>query len=88
MAEIVAFRKGDAVPVPGQPNPDVVEALEAMLEQARSGEIHGLRMIVLHTNGTASGVARGLLNYSMVGMVHSMSVDMVAELNAADAKNP
>lgn len=39
MSKVVAFR--DTV-LAGDPNPDIVETLERLLEQARSGELRGI----------------------------------------------
>lgn len=43
---VVAFK--GSIP-PGQPNPDMVETLEGLLEQAKSGELRGIAYATIRT---------------------------------------
>ncbi|RJQ38262.1 MAG: hypothetical protein C4555_05205 [Dehalococcoidia bacterium] len=47
---IIAFPSD--LPVPGEPDPEIVEVLEEYLEMAKRGEITGFAAAIISTNGT------------------------------------
>jgi hypothetical protein len=65
---------------PGEPNPHVVSALEALLERARSGDMQGIAAVYLHTDGATGGVMAGLRNYALIGRMEEVKLDILDDL--------
>lgn len=67
MSEIVSLY-GQTVPQERVVRAGVVEALERALEQARSGEVQGIALAMLHADGLGSYALCGCVGaYSLLG---------------------
>lgn len=67
MSEVVSLF-GEAVPQDRTVREGVVEALERALEQARSGEVQGIALALLHADGLGSYALCGCVGaYSLLG---------------------
>lgn len=64
-SKVVTIR-GAALPSPGQPNEATVEALEKLLEMARSGEIAGVAVATYNTDGSGGFRLAGILRHPVV----------------------
>ena len=78
VSNVVGLRGGSVKP-PGEADPDVVAALEQFLEMARSGDLKGCVVAVLHYDETVSGSRAGEQDYRLTGLVMQMVHDMCAK---------
>ena len=71
MSKVVSLRGMD-LPEPGKPVEPLVSQLERLLEQAKSGEIHGISYAISFADAaTASGCAGAVQNtYALIGRLH------------------
>lgn len=65
--------------VPSEPksDPEVVEALEKLLEQARAGEITGFAFCLLHVGDLTSWDTEGRQTRGLLGALEMMKYDMI-----------
>lgn len=68
MNNVVGLR-GQPVVAAAEQQPLVIEQLEKVLERARSGDIQGVQIFTLHSDGLAGHWQAGLIQYSMIGMM-------------------
>lgn len=80
MAEIVSIRGKQIEPLPSEPHAGTIEALEAALAKARTGEIVGVRMAFVRPDRQAGGTIVGFSNYAMLGILYSMAHDLAGEM--------
>lgn len=66
--------------VPGTADPNVVEALERLLEMARSGEINSVCAVYAYHDGATNGFLHGYITYSLVGRLEDIKMGMVEKL--------
>lgn len=71
MTNVVPFDpESTAVPAAGVPQSDVIEALEWLLERARSGEVQTVAVAFMDKDSLASWRVQGLVGgYSFLGAV-------------------
>jgi hypothetical protein len=81
MSNVVGLRGGEIRPL-GEANPDVVAELERLLEMARSGEIKGTMIAVLHADDCVSGSRRGESSYRLTGLLMKLIHDYCAAIEA------
>ena len=80
MSNVVSLDGGPAPEM--QPNPELIEYLEDMLEMARGGEIIGVAALPLHWDRTASFSAGGVIGgYAQLGALAILQQHLVT-LNA------
>jgi hypothetical protein len=65
---------------PGEPQADVIEQLERVLEMARSGEISGIVIIAIHADECTSSCRRGYSNRRTVGEIEIVKADLIDAL--------
>jgi hypothetical protein len=68
VSEVVGIR-GNPVVGAAERQPLVIEQLETVLERARSGDVQGVQIFTLHSDGLAGHWQGGLVQYSMIGMM-------------------
>jgi hypothetical protein len=73
--KVVALRGGEIVQ-PGQPLPDLVALLEEVLEMARSGEIKGVALAMIHTDDCSSMRRCGVQTRGLIGCLEIMKADL------------
>lgn len=71
---------GQEIAVPGTVAPDVVAELERVLEMARSGEIKGVMVAVIHHDDCVSGSRKGEASFRLVGLMTKMIHDYCADI--------
>lgn len=69
--KVVSLR-GEPVRAPGEVNPVVVKELEKLLEMARSGELHGFAVALLHSDRSASYRIVGFNDFKLIGATEVM----------------
>lgn len=83
MAEIYSL-SGDPIPeervTPGEAHPLVVEALEKLLERARSGDMRGFACIYLYGDMATGGVLAGTRSFSLIGRMEDIKMEILDEL--------
>lgn len=77
-AEVVGLH-GDVAPTEPVVKPDVVEALETLLAQARAGEVIGLHVIALHPGDLTDWVCAGRNTRGMIGAAMLMYYEVCRE---------
>jgi hypothetical protein len=58
MANVIRI-DGSNFPLPGQPIPEVVSELEAVLKDARAGVIRSVALVAIHDNGRWATLCKG-----------------------------
>ena len=81
MGEVRRLRGNEEVFHPGKPNKDVVVELEALLEQARSGEITGFAAAYMYFDGAAGTVSAGSIHRSIVGNLFGLATRISLRLD-------
>lgn len=77
----VFLLNGAQLPEPGQPNRDTVAVLEDLLEMARSGEIIGVSVAMMHADRSCAYRVVGVVGgYSMIGAME-MGKQVVIDIN-------
>lgn len=73
--KIVSLRTGKKILAPGEPSSSAIELCEKLLVMAKSGEIQGLVVINVHSDGaTSADYNDGLLfTYQLAGRMLQMS---------------
>jgi hypothetical protein len=79
MSNLVSLR-GEAIPAPGEVNPEVVELAEKLLDLARSGEIKALQAFMVHADDCVSAQSKGGANYRLVGIMTHVIHDICAAM--------
>ncbi len=73
---------GNEVPQAREPKPDLIEALEELLEMARSGEVQGVAWAALHADRLASWrVAGAPVCYPTIGALAAMQTALCEQVN-------
>lgn len=80
MSKVTSIR-GYAIPEPGQPQPEVVQELEMLLDRAKSGEVIGILWSTSHPDGTSSNHFIGRISRSMVGSAFAVMSRVSRELD-------
>ena len=81
----IVSMKGEPIPDPGKPVPELVEHLEKMLEQARSGEVTGITYAVLYQGDITSFCSVGRMRRSLLGSLAMLQYALCKEdYDAAD----
>jgi NO-binding membrane sensor protein with MHYT domain len=72
------------MPAAAEPRSDVVDRLERALERAKSGDIQGVQIAIMHADGMVSLLRAGTCNYAMVGILTAAASEMALALNDDD----
>lgn len=78
MTKVVSIVDGTEIKPPGTPNPTLVEALERTLEKARSGEISGAFIFMVHSDETVSQDRSCKVNYRVIGATQTAVHELCA----------
>lgn len=81
-AERVVSLHGGPVIAEKRPNENIVEKIERLLEQAKSGEIQGVQMIALLHDGCVQHQCAGAVQYNVVGMLFAAAQECVKALES------
>lgn len=81
--KVVSLR-GDPVCLPGEPRPNLIEALESALEMARSGEIVGMAVAFVHADKATSTMRFGSLTRSLIGELEMLKSRLVEQRRKMD----
>lgn len=73
--KVVSLRGGEIVQ-PGEPLPDVVAAFEQMLEMARSGEVKGFAVALVHNDDCTSMRRTGVQTRGIIGCLEILKHDL------------
>lgn len=80
-ANVVPLTKHALIPNARDPNPDVVKLLEELLDQARSGELAGFAIALLHPGDLTSWNWAGRKTRSLLGAIELCKTQLcVAQL--------
>ena len=80
MSDPVVSLHGGAVPQAARPNQGAIEVLEQALDMARSGEVQGVALAMLHADLLASHAHGGFtVGYAILGAATAMR-DTLAEM--------
>lgn len=71
------IRSGVEIRSPGEPVPEVIEALEKLLDMARSGQLAGISYVVVWSDECVGSVAKGTRTRSMIGELEILKVGLV-----------
>ena len=71
--------KGEPIPEPGKPVPELVEHLEKLLERARSGEVTGVAYAVLYRDDLTSFCPVGRIRRSLLGALTMLQYALCKE---------
>lgn len=77
-AEVVGIR-GDPVVAAAERRQQVIDQLEELLERAKSGDIQGVQIVTLHSDGTVGYWPGGLIQYNLIGRMFAAAADMARE---------
>lgn len=77
--KVVSLR-GGAIVSPGEPVDVVIEALEAVLEMARAGEVQGIVMVMMHADDATSTRRGGVKSRAMIGCLEILKLGLAEEL--------
>jgi hypothetical protein len=83
MTAVVSLH-GGPMPTAAEPSDAVIERLEKALDRARSGDIQGVQIAIMHADGLVSLLRAGTINYALVGMLTAAASEMALVLNDDD----
>lgn len=79
MGKVIGL-SGYEVAAEGNPNENLIEALEGMLEQAKAGKLQGVVCATLYDDTTASYAMAGVLGtYSLIGALDVCKARLIAD---------
>jgi hypothetical protein len=79
MSEIVSIRSGEPIIQKGEPDPEVVERLEKLLEAAKSGQLSGIVTIALYSDDCTNYWVSGRRTRGLLGAVTMAAHGMMDE---------
>lgn len=83
MSNIISLKGGPLPPAP-EPVPDVILALEDLLEEAVAGRLIGIACAALDNAGRASRVHGGYTGYGIIGALSIMQTCIAASIMEED----
>lgn len=85
MAKVVMLHGGSQPSRLGEPRPDLIELLESLLEDARSGLLQSMVATGFHSDGNRMAIWAGSDNvYEMMGAIHWLSHEYARRCSAKD----
>lgn len=73
----VVSLSGNAITLPGEVRPAVVELAQEVLQRASSGELQGLAVVMYHSDETYSFWKEGAQSHGMVGALETLKIKMI-----------
>lgn len=79
--KVVSLR-GHPIPAIGEPNEKMIRELERLLEAARSGDLQGVVVAMLHKDDTTQSMRCGVMSRGLIGLVSTLHHDMCHDFNS------
>lgn len=83
MSNVISLKGGPLPPAP-EPVPDVILALEDMLEEAMAGRIIGIACAALHPDSSSSRISCGWIDDSTVSALVMLQARIALEIMEYD----
>lgn len=79
MSNVISLN-GEELLSPGETCHELITELEELLERARSGDLHGIHAVLVHSDQSITKCRTLTANYRSVGAAFSMAMDMSKEM--------
>lgn len=71
---------GEEIMVPGESSEELVKTIEKLLERAKSGDLHGIHAVMVHSDQCVSSVSTLKPTYRAIGALVTMVSDLAKEM--------